>query len=380
MSAVALIVKGTRTCNLRCTYCHDWAEGPGQTMSFEVLATLTRAVLTDPTHTQIDFDWHGGETTLLPIDWYRRAMFLQARFRRDDQVVQNLVQTNATRVTPEWARFWAANHFGVGVSIDGPPEVHDRTRLDAAGRPTYRRVMDGLALLRDHGLNPSVLMVVDEPTIRRGAPTLVDYLVAEGFDHVALIEAMPTNRPDAAPGTPTEHYTRPAVMAAFLAEVYDLLADRPDPKPRIRELMAVERRVLGERPGTCKLAGSCLGQYFLVEPDGEIAHCDLFLGDDRYTFGNIVDRSFADLRRTLALAELKAEERAAHERMSSCPEYGVCRGWCPHQRYLSARHDPDHRADCCGLAPLIDHVRRRLDERGLLERGVAVAAPARAGA
>src|SRR5271154_1121486 len=105
MRSVSLIVKATRLCNLRCTYCHDWAVGPDQTMAFDVLAHMTAAALQDPEHGTVDFIWHGGETTLLPISFYQRAMALQARFRRRGQTVHNIIQTNCTRLTPEWARF-----------------------------------------------------------------------------------------------------------------------------------------------------------------------------------------------------------------------------------------------------------------------------------
>ena len=158
---MTMIMKGTRLCNLRCAYCHDWESGADQTMSFEVLAHSIAAAMQDDTHNVVTFAWHGGETTLLPMDFYRRAMALQSRFRRSGHYVQNTFQTNATRLTPEWAEFFRLNDFRVGISLDGPSEVQDNYRPDAAGRPTFDRVLAGMRLLEQHQVSYGVNMVVD---------------------------------------------------------------------------------------------------------------------------------------------------------------------------------------------------------------------------
>ena len=98
---LGLVLKATRLCNLRCTYCRDWREGPGQTMGFDVLARVVAAALREESHSIVDFVWHGGETTLLPLSFYRKAMFLQSRFRRPGQRIGNVIQTNGTRLTPD---------------------------------------------------------------------------------------------------------------------------------------------------------------------------------------------------------------------------------------------------------------------------------------
>src|SRR5437016_9665987 len=117
-SRLVLIVKATRHCNLRCAYCHDWRVGSGQRMTFEVVAQMTRAALRGSDHDSVDFIWHGGEPTVLPLSFYEKALYVQSRFRRPGQVVLNSVQTNGTRITPEWARFWAMNGFTVSISLD----------------------------------------------------------------------------------------------------------------------------------------------------------------------------------------------------------------------------------------------------------------------
>jgi serine-type anaerobic sulfatase-maturating enzyme len=358
---VTIVVKGTRHCNLRCTYCHDWRTGPDATMSFPTLAALVAGALRDPAHSSVDFIWHGGETTLLPIEWYERALVLQARFRRPNQVVRNSLQTNATRLTRRWAAFLRDNQFGVGVSLDGPAEIHDQTRIDTAGRPTYQRVREGMALLERFGVEYGVLTVADREVIDRGARALLQFIVDAGVSSFGVLPAEPPNLPDAVCCTVVSHYADPVTMGRFMCELYDLLAEHTD-GPHCRELDAIEKRLAADDAGFCKLGGDCLGQFYMVEPTGEISHCDLFQGDARYDFGHVGPRAFLDVRRTLALAERRRARAAEVDAMRGCPHFEVCQGWCPHETYLSVRHNPAHDSSCCGLAPVIEHIGRRLEQ------------------
>jgi len=367
---VTVVVKGTRHCNLRCTYCHDWRTDSDAVMSFETLARLVAGALRDPAHAAVDFVWHGGETTLLSVDWYRRAIALQARFRRPGQAIRNSLQTNATRLTEEWCRFLRDSQFAVGVSLDGPAEIHDQTRVDVAGRPTYERVRAGMALLERFGIPYGVLTVADQAVIDRGAAALLDFIEQAGVKSFGVLPSEPVNMPDAVPGTAAEHYTDPATMGAFMCDLYDLLAERGEDAPRCRELESLEQSLAGKAPSFCKLAGNCLGANYMVEPTGEISHCDLFQGDARYDFGHAGPRAFIDIRRTLAMAERRRARAAELDAMRGCPNFDVCQGWCPHETYLSVRHNPVHDPSCCGLAPVIRHVRSRLDAG----RSIAVAA------
>lgn len=362
MGHVGLIIKATRLCNLRCTYCHDWAIGPGQTMQFPVLARLVKLALEDPEHDSVDFIWHGGEPTVLPLSFYRKALYLQALFCRPGQTVRNVLQTNGTALTPEWARFFKTYEFSIGISLDGPPEIHDRYRRYASGQPSSAAVGKGMRLLEQYGVRFTVLMVIDEDALALGADGVFDSLLELGVKDVSLIAAAPVNQPDAATATPTEHYVSPPRMTAFLSRLYDRWRNHDDESIRIRELTAIQKRLQGLSPGLCKLAGGCLGKYYLIEPNGDVAHCDLFKGDPRYTLGNITRQTFADVRSSLNLKLLQLDERREIDNMRACPEFGVCQGWCPHERYLSVRHNPSHVEECCGLRELIEHIRERLEQ------------------
>jgi uncharacterized protein len=373
---VTLIVKGTRLCNLRCSYCHDWRTGKDQRMPFAVLARVVACALRDPSHRIVNFIWHGGETTVLPIAFYDRAFLLQSYFRRPGQLIRNSIQTNGTRITPEWARFLRVNDVSVGVSLDGPRAIHDRYRRYASGRGSFDDVLAGMNMLQEYGVDHSVLMVIDDDAYALGPDPIFSFFVDRGIKSFGLLAAKPTNEPDAAPGTPAAHYVDPTRFNAFLAEMYDLWLAHGDPSVRIRELEVIRQRLAQTSHRPCTLSGGCIGNYFLVEPNGDLAHCDLFLGDPAYTVGNVASDTFAQVRGGDRVRSLAAENAAAVDRLRTCPDFAVCNGWCPHERYISRRHNPNHSDDCCGLRSLIDHIRRHpapwLVERRAREQTVSL--------
>ena len=157
-----LVFKATRRCNLRCHYCNDWRSGPEFDMSFETVARATAAVLHHPDVNSILFTWHGGEPMLLPLDFYRRALEVQSRLRREDQRIGNAVQTNGTLLNDERCQFLADNRFYVGVSIDGPSFTSKcaaplcfRPRLQRNGSPWITAFKGmGYRARHPHGARP----------------------------------------------------------------------------------------------------------------------------------------------------------------------------------------------------------------------------------
>lgn len=329
-------------------------------MPLPVLARLVARTLEDGEHTSIDFIWHGGEPTVLPMTFYEKALYLQARLRRTDQQVQNILQTNGTRLTSEWVQFLKNYQFGVGVSLDGPALVHNQQRRFPSGGDSFTQVIDGIRRLQDRGLDFTLLMVIDQDTLGLGADCVFDFLLEQNIKRISCIAAKPVNVPKTLPGTPAQHYSSPKQMAGFLGRLFDRWLQHGDEEIEIRELRAIMNRLSGDPPYTCTLAGGCLGRYFLVEPQGQIAHCDLFLGDPSYTLGNVQQNSFAEIRDSPALLALRTKYNESIMRMRECSYFSVCNGWCPHERYLSIRHNPHHQENCCGLSDLIAHINSRI--------------------
>jgi uncharacterized protein len=298
---------------------------------------------------------------------------VQARLRREGQKVGNTFQTNATKLTPAWARFFRANNIQVGISIDGPAHLHNSHRSYRSGKGSYQHVIQGLNLLKEYEVQFSGLVVVDEGTLEFGAERLLDFLIGHGILSFGLLPAKPRNEPAAEAGTITKHYIEPARVNAFLMNLYDAWLSRGDSNVKIRELEVLKAQIKGLSGQCCTLSGKCWGHYYAIESDGSVAACDVFSDDPRYTLGNIMNTSFAEIANSAGLLRLKKEHSEATKAMGGCPEFPVCKGWCPHERYVSIRHNKLHRDDCCGLRDLIAHIRNRMaDEPKIFSQQVLI--------
>jgi uncharacterized protein len=357
---LTVVMKATRLCNLRCTYCHSWRDGPNQIMSFAVLARTIRSAL-QPGMRHVEFVWHGGEATLLPIDFYRKALWLQEQFRLPGQSVANSIQTNGTRLTPEWLEFLRVHHFSVGVSLDGPPEVHDLRRIDIAGRPTSARVREGLDQLRAAGVGPyGILMVVDEDVVALGAERVLTYLLELDVGSVALLNVLPENIP--AGESLTGSYLPFPAYIEFLREMFRLWWPQHASRLKIRELSTLIAQLRGGRPEICIFAGDCFGSYLTIEPAGDISACDKYIGDSDYHFGNVLRTEFSDLQRDHRLTVIQNQNRIETDAVvEACRWSGICHGACPHDRYTGTRHTMGYDSTCCGYAPLLEEMAESLD-------------------
>ena len=154
-------------CNLACDYCYYlekaklYKENPKHVMSEELLEKFIEEYINSQTMPQVLFTWHGGETLMRPLSFYKRAMELQKKYA-NGRTIDNCIQTNGTLLTDEWCQFFKENNWLVGVSIDGPQEFHDEYRKNKQGRPSFHKVMQGINLLKKHGVEWNGMAVVNE--------------------------------------------------------------------------------------------------------------------------------------------------------------------------------------------------------------------------
>lgn len=348
---LVVVMKATRLCNLRCTYCHFWSEGTNQVMPFDVLARTIAGALADPSVRVADFVWHGGEVTVLPIEYYRKAIWLQRKLARPGQKIVNTLQTNGVLFDDEWIDFCRDFNVGVGVSLDGPPELHDRRRIDAAGQPTSDRVRAAFARLRDAHVPHGALMVVDEHVVAYGARRLIEWFVEAGIDHVGLLNVIPSND-----GQPNGDYLPWSRFVEFERELFAEWWPRHANHVVFRELEDLLAKVRGNAGETCFFAGDCMGGFLTVEPNGDVSACDKYVGDRTYHFGNVHDAWLGELAgaSTPIVAARRAQTAREVGETASCRWASVCQGACPHDRYLRVRLGPAQGEQCCGLAPLLD--------------------------
>jgi uncharacterized protein len=359
-SAVCLIVKGTRLCNLRCTYCRSWAEGPDQVMPFNVLARTIQTACTSPGAEQVEFIWHGGETTLRPISFYRKALWLQEQLRPAHLRISNQIQTNGTKLTPEWLRFLKQHRFSVGVSLDGPPEVHDRRRLDVKGRPTSHRVRQGIAELSRHRVPFAVSMVVDEEVRQLGARRVLDYFLELGVSGVSLLNVVPDGEPERE--LPGDFLAFPSYVR-FLQDLFQLWWPEFADRISFREISDLMHRLERGQGNFCVFGENCMSHIYTIEPQGGIAACDRFQGDSAFSYGNVLDTELSDLVASANFRRAQAETDAEMDATRHCPWFSICHGGCPHDRYVRVHRGVSGDESCCGWAPLLADLASALGER-----------------
>ena len=356
MDTLGLIIKATRKCNLRCTYCHEW-RSRHERMSFETLAKMTWEAMRQNEIPRVEFIWHGGEPLLLGRGFFSQAIRLQNEFRRPGQYVRNCLQTNGTMLTGEWCTFFADNNFDIGVSLDGPPVIHDETRSSVSGGATFDSVMRGIALLKQYRLRFGVLMVLGRASLALTPDELFDFFDCYGIQNFSLLAARPDNNPELSSSIRSE-YTDSLEYCEYMTKMFDIWYNRNDKNIRIRELSSLLGALVGKQASVCTLAGSCIGQYFHVEACGDVYHCDKYLGDKAYHVGNIMRQSFKEIRNSLELQALQKAEDEKIALLKNCPFFSICHGGCPHDRYIAERYSPEYDGKCCGQYGLIDHMSR----------------------
>lgn len=360
METLGLIIKPTRKCNLRCSYCQDWRSKSNK-MSFDVLTKLTAEALS-PVNNRIDFIWHGGEPLTLGVNFFTKAIALQEKFQQPHQRIKNSIQTNGTLITKEWCEFFVAYGMEVGVSIDGPKEIHDSNRNYSNGKTSFNDVKRGIDLLKKYEIPFGMLMVLNESTLSLSPTNVYDFFKKElKVNNFSFLAARPDNTADGTLAIESQ-YTDTGKYISFMKKMFDVWYEDDDPKIKIRELNSILGAVIGKLPTVCTLAGNCIGQYFLVEMNGDLYHCDKYLGDKDYHVGNILNNSFAEIKTSDSLINLAKNENLEIMNMQSCEFFGICNGGCPHDRYTMKKYLPSYNSECCGQNELIGYINERVSK------------------
>ena len=365
--STVMIMKATRLCNLRCTYCHSWKAGPNQVMEFSVLVKAIRDSLLSPSTRHVEFVWHGGEVTLLSISFYRKALWLQQQFKKPGLIISNSIQTNGTLLSQEWLSFLKLYGINVGVSLDGPPLIHDKRRVDAKGNGTFCKVREGIDGLKAMKINYGVLMVVDEETVKMGAKEVLEYLLELDVSGVGLLNAIPENTsPDS---MPTGNYLEWPRFVIFLRDLFRIWWPQYKDRIAIRELSSLAGKITdpSTKRNICNFAGNCMGQFLTIDPNGDVSACDKYIGDSSFLFGNLMQCNLSEmLIDSHHLNIVKTENANAVSKMQACSWFPVCNGGCPHDRRLNEFYVESHNQGCCGLSLLLDEMEKSV----LLECGM----------
>jgi uncharacterized protein len=322
------------TCNLNCRYCYYlqkarlFGAGSHLRMTEQVLESYVRSFMESSPGPFVHFVWHGGEPSILGIEFYRMALEMQKRHLPEGWTCINNLQTNGTFLDDAWGAFLAAERFRVGISIDGPARLHDACRADKGGHPTHEQVMRGLRVLQRHGVEADVLCTLNAVTVPH--PTEVyRFFLDQG---IRWLQFLPVVARDDT-GSVTEWSVTPEAMGTFLCTVFDEWIRHDVGRIAVQIFEDCYRAWMGESASLCTMAETC-GRVLAMEHEGSVYSCDHFV-DPEHRLGNIATDGLSELvdtRRQVAFGRAKRDSlpRYCHE----CPVLFACNGGCPKDRFL----------------------------------------------
>ena len=364
-------------CNLDCHYCYylDKAEiyhGRQPRMNEQVLETLTKQYIESNDVPEVTFNWHGGEPLVMGLDFYRKAMELQQKYA-GGKIVHNTLQTNGTLITPEWADFFRENDFLIGISIDGPADIHDKFRKDRGGQTTFDKVMRGVNLLRQRGVQFNTMTTVNKASEGRGAE-VYRFLKSIGSRYMQFMpvvehvmypvdsqgrmqkKARPYIVP---PGTLGAYLARWSVSSQgfgrFMCDIFDEWWRYDVGRYFVNIFDATLAGYCDAQPGSCAYASTC-GGNIVVEHNGDVYPCDHFVYPE-YFSGNIESRHLrqiasSDMQRRFGLNK----RNTLPSRCFACKYVNVCHGECPKHRFSKTDSgDTGLSALCSGYYMFFEH-------------------------
>lgn len=320
-------------CNLACSYCYYlnladlFAEDPKPLMTDALLATYIRQHIDAYPGNTVRFSWHGGEPTLLGLDYFQRIVELQQLHCPPHKRIANGIQTNGTLLNDKWCQFLAKHHFSVGLSLDGPKEIHDQYRKTIQGTSTHDAVMRGYAGLVKHRVPLDILCVINDYNVMYPLQ-VYGFFTAIGAKYLSFLPLV-----EQVPGGISERTVDPEAFGAFLCTVFDLWQAKDIGVIKVQIFEEAARTAFGQDHSLCLFRPTC-GDIPVVEYNGDVYACDHFVSSKR-RLGNIKEAALAEILAAGALADFGAAKRTTlPQTCRSCEVLAMCNGECPKNRFV----------------------------------------------
>lgn len=369
-------------CNLACKYCYYleknklYPTAQRHLMSDEMLEQFTREYIEAQTMNQVLFTWHGGEPLLRSIDFYRKALSLQQKYAGGRRI-DNVIQTNGTLLTDEWCEFFAQNHWLVGISIDGPQPDHDHYRLTAAGKPSWKKVMQGIKLLKKHGVEWNAMAVVNAYNANHPLE-FYRFFKENGcqfLQFTPIVERLTRHEDgrtlaslaDKDEISLSEASVTPEQLGYFLSAIFDEWVRKDVGKIFVEIFDCTLANWMGISPGICAYSKEC-GHAGVMEHNGDVYSCDHFVFPE-YKLGNIRDHSLIDMLYGEQQQEFSRLKHSSLPRQcKECDMEFACHGECPKNRFMKDKYgDSGLNYLCPGyyhyyqhVAPYMDYMKQEL--------------------
>ena len=370
-------------CNLDCNYCYyldkaDIYGGREPRMTEEMLEEVVREYIAANDVPEVTFNWHGGEPLVLGIDFYKKAIEFEQKYA-GGKMIHNTIQTNGTLLNREWTSLFRKHNFLVGISIDGPQDIHDRYRKDKGRNPTFDKVIRGIGLLYSAGVEFNTMSTVNKASEGRGLE-VYQFLKSIGSHYMQFMPVLEhVKYPLDKNGKPVKG-ARPFIVdphesgaqiapwsvsdvgfGKFMCDIFDYWVRNDVGRYYVNQFDATLANWYGVQPGTCVYAETCGGNS-VIEHNGDLYPCDHFVYP-KYLLGNITEKSISDMMKSDLQVKFGIDKRnSLPSKCRRCEWLFTCHGECPKHRFNSTEAgETGLNALCTGYKMFYSHVAPYMD-------------------
>ncbi len=375
-------------CNLDCTYCfylekeNLYPERKSHwKMSPETLELYVKQYIDSYDTEDVEFAWQGGEPTLMGLDFFRKAVELQQKYKKNHRIT-NAFQTNGLLIDDEWCEFFKKHNFLIGVSIDGPAHLHDHFRVSRSGKPSHEKVITAIDKLKKHGVEFNTLTVINSETAKHPEETY-DYLVGIGSTFLQFIpivertakqvteEGLYLVSPDHEAEADVTEWSVPSLAyGQFLNRVFDRWVKKDVGRIFVNTFDSTLATWCNQPSGICVQAETC-GHAFIIESNGDLYNCDHFVYPE-HKLGNVHTDTIRNMNQLDEAIQFgKNKKESLTRQCLSCKYRSACHGGCPKHRFVRSKSGQHgHNYFCAGLESFFKHTESQMKTmRDLLYRG-----------
>lgn len=352
-------------CNLGCSYCYYQDKvrlyDEHSYLSMDCIEKVIKEYININASEQIVFDWHGGEPLLLGLDYLKKIVEIQRKYRGNKHIY-NTIQTNATLLTADFAAFFKENNFLVGVSIDGPQDIHDKFRKDKGGNPTFLKVMRGVELLHRYAVDFNTLTTISKAGEGRGIEvySFLKNIGSHYMQFMPVYEYVDSKNniasPDDKQSALASWSVSPIEYGKFMCDIFDCWVRNDVGSYFVNLFDSTLANYCGMNPGTCVYSETC-GANAVMEHNGDIYPCDHFVYP-RYKLGNVKESSLREIVSSENATRFGIDKRnSLPAQCLRCEYYFACHGECPKHRFaMSDKNESGLNSLCEGLYYFFSHV------------------------
>lgn len=348
-------------CNLNCKYCFYTPKNelyPDQSlkMSDEVLEEYTRQYIHAVNVPEVTFAWQGGEPTLMGIDFFKKALKYQKEYKNPGMQIYNTIQTNGILLDEEWCKFLSENHFLVGISIDGPQELHDAYRKDKNGNPSFNKVLRAIQLMQKHDVEFNILATVNRVNADHPLEVYRFFRDDIGAEYIQFIPIVELENSSAGEFKVSEESVRPEQYGKFLSTVFDEWIKGDVGKIFIQIFDSALASWVEYPSSVCLFAPTC-GTSLIIEHNGDIYSCDHFV-DPEHLLGNMMETPLEELVNSPAQIQFGQDKfEGLAEKCLTCNVNFACHGACPKHRFCDSDDKIHLNYLCYSYKQFFEHIK-----------------------